>query len=47
MDALVVVESMFGNTRRIADAVALGLGERVHARVLDVADPAAARAAAK
>jgi hypothetical protein len=45
MDALVVVESMFGNTRRIAEAVALGLGERVHARVLDVADPAAARAA--
>ncbi|MFB9385591.1 flavodoxin family protein [Pseudonocardia petroleophila] len=46
MDALVVVESMFGNTRRIAEAVALGLGDRVHARVLEVGDPEAARAAA-
>ncbi|MBW0133898.1 flavodoxin family protein [Pseudonocardia abyssalis] len=45
MDALVVVESMFGDTRRIADAVALGLGERVHARVLQVGDPDAVRAA--
>ncbi len=46
MDALVVVESVFGNTRRIADAVALGLGERMHVRVLDVADPEAVPAAA-
>jgi hypothetical protein len=36
MDALVVVESVFGNTRRIAEAVAEGLGPRVHARVVDV-----------
>jgi hypothetical protein len=38
MDALVVVESVFGNTRRIAEAVAEGLGQRVHARVVDVAE---------
>jgi hypothetical protein len=38
MDALVVVESVFGNTRRIAEAVAEGLGPRVHARVVDVAE---------
>jgi hypothetical protein len=36
MDALVVVESSFGNTRRIAEAVVEGLGPRVHARVVDV-----------
>jgi len=29
MSALVVVESMWGNTRTVADAVALGLGEEV------------------
>jgi len=40
MDALVVVESVFGNTRRIAEAVAEGLGQRVHARVVDVAEVA-------
>jgi hypothetical protein len=40
MDALVVVESVFGNTRRIAEAVAEGLGERAHARVVDVAEAA-------
>jgi hypothetical protein len=40
MDALVVVESVFGNTRRIAEAVAEGLGPRVHARVVDVAEAA-------
>jgi hypothetical protein len=38
VDALVVVESVFGNTRRIAEAVAEGLGPRVHARVVDVAE---------
>jgi len=38
MDALVVVESVFGNTRRIAEAVAEGLGPRMHARVVDVAE---------
>ena len=38
MDALVVVETVFGNTRRIAEAVAEGLGRRVHARVVDVTD---------
>jgi hypothetical protein len=37
MDALVVVESVFGNTRSIAEAVAEGLGPRSHARVVDVA----------
>jgi hypothetical protein len=40
MDALVVVESVFGNTRRIAEAVAEGLGPRVHARVVDVVEAA-------
>jgi hypothetical protein len=40
MDALVVVESVFGNTRRIAEAVVDGLGQRVHARVVDVAEAA-------
>jgi hypothetical protein len=40
MDALVVVESSFGNTRRIAEAVAAGLGPRVHARVVDVTEAA-------
>lgn len=40
MKALVVVESVFGNTRRIADAVAEGLGPRATTRVLDVTDAA-------
>jgi hypothetical protein len=40
MLALVVVESVFGNTRTIADAVAEGLGRRAGARVLDVAEAA-------
>ena len=31
MDALIVVESMYGNTRKIADAIAEGIG---HARVV-------------
>lgn len=34
--ALVVVESMFGNTRAVADAVAEGLAERVEVSVVDV-----------
>jgi hypothetical protein len=40
MDALVIVESVFGNTRRIAESVAQGLGPRVHARVVDVSEAA-------
>lgn len=35
--ALVVVESMFGNTRSVADAVAAGLSESVPTTVVDVA----------
>jgi hypothetical protein len=35
--ALVVVESMFGNTRAVADAVAAGLSEAVPTTVVDVA----------
>ncbi|WP_214401410.1 flavodoxin [Pseudonocardia lacus] len=46
MDALVVVESVFGNTRRIAEAVAAGLGQRTHVRVVDVAEAVDAEAAA-
>ncbi len=34
--ALVVVESMFGNTRAVADAVAAGLSESVPTTVVDV-----------
>ncbi|MFC4950736.1 flavodoxin family protein [Pseudonocardia sp. GCM10023141] len=37
MDALVAVESVFGNTRAIADAIADGLAERMTVRVVDVA----------
>ena len=36
--ALVVVESMWGNTRAVAHAVAEGLAESVPARVVDVTD---------
>ena len=36
--ALVVVESMWGNTRAVAKAVADGLSESVPARVVDVSD---------
>ena len=36
--ALVVVESMWGNTRAVAQAVANGLSESVTARVIDVTD---------
>lgn len=38
MKALVVVESVFGNTRRIAEAVARGLGEHLDVALVDVAD---------
>jgi hypothetical protein len=44
MRALVVVESVFGNTRRIAEEVARGLaeglGETGQVRIADVSDPA-------
>ncbi|MHA6783116.1 flavodoxin family protein [Pseudonocardia saturnea] len=36
MRALVVVESVFGNTRGVADAVAAGLAERMDVRTVDV-----------
>jgi hypothetical protein len=36
--AVVVVESMFGNTRAVADAVAAGLSESVPTTVVDVAE---------
>ncbi|MGW0486025.1 flavodoxin family protein [Nonomuraea sp. NPDC003214] len=36
MDALVVYESMFGNTRKIAEAVAEGLATRMRAEVTEV-----------
>ncbi|MFC8921351.1 flavodoxin domain-containing protein [Cellulosimicrobium sp. NPDC057127] len=36
MDAVVVYESMFGNSERVARAVAEGLGERVAVTVVDV-----------
>ena len=38
MKALVVYESMFGNTEQIANAVAAGLGESVDVQVAEVAD---------
>jgi hypothetical protein len=38
MDAVVVYESMFGNTERVARAVAEGLGERLTVTVVDVDD---------
>jgi hypothetical protein len=38
MKALVVVESVFGNTRRIGDAVARGLGSHLDVTVADVID---------
>jgi Flavodoxin len=41
MKALVVYESMFGNTEQIARAVAEGLGESVGVQVVEVADAAA------
>lgn len=37
MTALIVVESMFGNTRRIAERIAATLSERIDVRVVDVA----------
>ncbi|NJP88711.1 flavodoxin family protein [Nonomuraea sp. FMUSA5-5] len=36
MDALVVYESMFGNTKQIAEAVAEGLATRMRAEVVEV-----------
>jgi flavodoxin len=38
MKALVVYESMFGNTEQIARAVAAGLGESVDVRLVEVTD---------
>jgi flavodoxin len=38
MKALVVYESMFGNTEQIARAVAAGLGESVDAQLVEVTD---------
>lgn len=38
MKALVVVESVFGNTQRIADAVAEGLSTQLDVRTVDVGD---------
>ncbi|MGB3375410.1 MAG: flavodoxin domain-containing protein [Microbacterium sp.] len=37
MKALVVYESMFGNTRRIAEAIAAGLAEHAQVETVDVA----------
>jgi hypothetical protein len=36
MRALIVFESMFGNTKVIAEAVAVGLGERMDAELMEV-----------
>jgi hypothetical protein len=38
MEALVVVESVFGNTRAVAEAVAVGLAGRMGVRTVDVID---------
>ena len=38
MKAVVVFESLYGNTRAIADAVAEGLGEKTEVEVVEVAD---------
>lgn len=38
MRALVVYESMYGNTRKVAEAVALGLGAPASARAISVAE---------
>lgn len=38
MKALMVVESQFGNTRSIAEAVAAGLGETASVEIVDVDD---------
>ena len=47
MNALVVYESLYGNTRQVADAIAEGLREAAHVDVLAVADaPASSLAAA-
>src|SRR5437879_3258360 len=39
MHALIVVESVFGNTRAVADAVAAGLATCMQVEVVDVAAP--------
>ena len=36
MGALVIYESMFGNTKRVAEAIAAGIGERLAVEVLEV-----------
>jgi hypothetical protein len=36
MTALIVVESMFGNTKRVADLIATALSKRIHVEVVDV-----------
>ncbi|MEJ3653285.1 flavodoxin [Actinomycetes bacterium KLBMP 9759] len=38
MRVLLVVESIFGNTRRIADAIASGIGSTAQVQVVDVED---------
>jgi len=38
MKALVVYESMFGNSRSVAEAIAVGLGEYVEVQLVPVAD---------
>ena len=38
MRALVVVESVFGNTRRIAEAISSGLSAQIDVRLVDVAE---------
>ncbi|MBN0040160.1 flavodoxin domain-containing protein [Cellulosimicrobium cellulans] len=45
MEAAVVYESMYGNSERVAEAIAEGLGETVRVTVVDVADPAASHEA--
>ena len=42
MRALIVVESMFGNTRAVADAVAAGLATGLQVEVVDVGAPGTA-----
>ncbi|MCR1981405.1 flavodoxin domain-containing protein [Cellulosimicrobium cellulans] len=42
MDAAVVYESMYGNSERVAQAIAEGLCETVRVEVVDVTEPAAA-----
>ncbi len=37
MKALIVYESMFGNTREVAEAIATGLRDRAEVEIVDVA----------